>query len=104
MDSVRQRVRNFGWKEDSIMLGVASDMSPSRATTDMFRRVAPYARWIINSHFWPKEINGVEVGYTAVVHSNDKSEGMGVVKSSDSTSSRFLRPRTTSGPTIRRTG
>jgi hypothetical protein len=56
---------------------VASDGRPSQATTDLFKKIAPYARWIINSHNAGKEINGVEVGYIAYVRSNAKKEGMG---------------------------
>lgn len=77
MDGVRERARKLGWKDDSIMLGVASDGRPSRATTDLFQKIAPYARWVLNSHWWAKEINGAEVGYTAIVGSPKKPEGMG---------------------------
>ncbi len=77
MDGVRQRARRLGWKDDSIMLGMASDDRPSRTTTDMFKKVAPYARWVINSHNLGKEINGVEVGYIAYVRTGAKKEGMG---------------------------
>jgi hypothetical protein len=77
MDGVRQRVRKLGWKDESIMLGMASDGRPSRATTGLFQKIAPYARWVLNSHWWAKEINGAEVGYTAIVGSPRKAEGMG---------------------------
>ena len=77
MDGVRQRVQKLGWKEDSIMLGMASDSWPSATTTEMFRRVAPYARWAVNSHTYAKQIHGVEVGYLAYVRAGAKKEGMG---------------------------
>jgi hypothetical protein len=77
MDGVRQRARKLGWKDESIMLGTASDSWPSRATTEMFQRVAPYARWVVNSHTFARQINGVEVGYLAYVRAGAKREGMG---------------------------
>jgi len=77
MDGVRQRAHKLGWKDESIMLGMASDGRPSRVTTDLFQKIAPYARWVLNSHWWAKEINGAEVGYTAIVGSPRKPEGMG---------------------------
>jgi hypothetical protein len=77
MDGVRQRARRLGWKDESIMLGTASDSWPSRATTEMFRRVAPYARWVVNSHTFVRQINGVEVGYLACVRAGATKEGMG---------------------------
>jgi hypothetical protein len=77
MDGVRRRARNLGWKEESIMLGMASDSWPSRVTTEMFHRVAPYARWCVNSHTYARSINGVEVGYLAYVRAGGSREGMG---------------------------
>ncbi len=43
MKGVRERAHKLGWKEDSIMLGMASDGRPSRVTTDLFQKIAPYA-------------------------------------------------------------
>jgi hypothetical protein len=77
MDGVRQRAQKLGWKDESIMLGMASDSWPSRTTTEMFQRVAPYARWVVNSHTYAKAINGVDVGYLAYVRAGAKKEGMG---------------------------
>jgi len=77
MDGVRQRARKLGWKDDSIMLGVASDSWPSRTTTDLFQKIAPRARWVVNSHTFARQINGVEVGYLAYVRAGAKREGMG---------------------------
>jgi hypothetical protein len=77
LDGVRQRAQKLGWKDESIMLGMASDSWPSHTTTELFQRVAPYARWVVNSHTFAKAINGVEVGYLAYVRAGAKREGMG---------------------------
>jgi len=77
MEGVRARILRRGCKEDVLMIGTASDSWPSEKTVEMFRRVAPKARWVVNSHNFAASIHGTEVGYIAWVRSGQKKEGRG---------------------------
>jgi hypothetical protein len=44
-------VKKRGWPEQTILLGVGSDVRASVKTGELFRKWAPYARWEIVSHF-----------------------------------------------------
>jgi hypothetical protein len=67
MEGVRQRLHRRGVRDASILVGIGSDNWPNKATVDLFRKVAPYARWFVHAHSAPQELFGVEVGYLAHV-------------------------------------
>ncbi|MGC9454328.1 MAG: glycoside hydrolase domain-containing protein [Phycisphaerae bacterium] len=50
MEGVRQRMRDRGWSEHNVVLGVGSDRRPSEQTVEFFRRVAPWAKWAVFTH------------------------------------------------------
>jgi hypothetical protein len=47
----RTIVKERGWPEKTIVLGIGSDHRPSQRAGELFREWAPYARWDIYSHF-----------------------------------------------------
>lgn len=54
--------------EKSMMLGLAGDMTPSKAGLDIVKSIVPDARWVIHSHPFPKiPMQGAPVGYVAHV-------------------------------------
>jgi hypothetical protein len=67
MDGVRKRLNKRGIADRQIMLGVAGDNRPSSQVTDLFAKIAPYARWLLHSHASAEDINGVPVGLFAHV-------------------------------------
>lgn len=67
MDGLHEMLRKRGLDDESFMLGVAGDVRPGKIHTELFQKVAPYARWFIHSHSKGDKINGVEVGYVSHV-------------------------------------
>jgi hypothetical protein len=67
LDELRARLRKRGIADDAIMVGMASDMRPTRDETALLHKIAPYARWVLHSHGFSAELNGVPVGYIAHV-------------------------------------
>jgi len=75
MDGVRDTVIRRGWDERCIMVGVATDWWPRRATVDFYKTISPYARWAIFTHGREKNLRrsdrpgavvigpGMEIGY-----------------------------------------
>ena len=51
LDGVREIVKNRGWSERTIMVGLGCDARPGLKTGELLRQWAPYARWCIYSHF-----------------------------------------------------
>ncbi len=77
MDGVHERVIKRGWKEDCIMYGLSSDAEPSDQTVELFKGIAPYARWVKHSHHTAKAFDGVEVAVQAVVNGGTTYTGPG---------------------------
>jgi hypothetical protein len=50
MDGLRDLVRARGWSEEQIILGQGHDTWPTPFTVQMFKRIAPYARWVSITH------------------------------------------------------
>ena len=50
-DGVLEMVRQRGWSERIIMLGEAFDARPPVKRVEFARKLAPYARWQVASHF-----------------------------------------------------
>lgn len=50
-DGFRDLVRKRGWSERIIMVGQAFDDRPTKPTVECLKRLAPYARWVVFSHF-----------------------------------------------------
>jgi hypothetical protein len=50
-DGVLEIVRKRGWSEKAILLGEAFDARPPVKRVEFARRLAPYARWQVASHF-----------------------------------------------------
>jgi len=75
MDGVRHAVRQRGWDERCVMIGVATDWWPRRQTVTFFKSIAPYARWAIFTHGRERNLRrsdrpgvvtvgpGMEIGY-----------------------------------------
>jgi hypothetical protein len=70
-DAVHDLVKERGWSERTIMLGLGGDARPGKRTGELLRKWAPYARWDLLSHFIgdpPPEqgklftASGIEVG------------------------------------------
>lgn len=51
LEGVRRIVKERGWPERIIMLGLGGDIRPGQKTGELMRRWAPYARWNLLSHF-----------------------------------------------------
>jgi hypothetical protein len=51
IDGVRDIVRDRGWSERSIMIGLGGDKRPSQEAGQLMKQWAPYARWNLLSHF-----------------------------------------------------
>jgi hypothetical protein len=80
-------VKKRGWPEQTILLGVGSDVRPSAKTGELFRKWAPYARWEIVSHFsgdpYSKDgrqiiVGDLEVGLKEAANGNLAEIGDGV--------------------------
>jgi hypothetical protein len=73
LDGVRDIVvKERGWSERVIMLGIGSDIRPSQKTGELLRQWAPYARWHLYSHFSAESmgkdgkltaVGGLQVGF-----------------------------------------
>ena len=50
LDALAAEVRKRGWPENTIILGCADDIRPSKKVADFFKEIAPYARWAIWTH------------------------------------------------------
>ncbi len=50
MESVRELVVEFGWPEESILIGQPTDSLPLEETVRVFERIAPYASWLLWTH------------------------------------------------------
>jgi len=62
LDEIRQRLNRRGIDDGQIMLGIAGDSRPSPQVTELFAEIAPYARWMLNSHASADKINDAPVG------------------------------------------
>jgi hypothetical protein len=60
LEGCRERLLARGVAEEAILLGVVPDGSPTPATTDMFHRAAPWAKWVQHSHAPGSRFRGVE--------------------------------------------
>lgn len=71
LDGIHARVKERGWSEEIIMLGVPADSRPREPVVQFFREISPYARWSVFSHSRgdprPEDgklnYDGMEVGY-----------------------------------------
>ena len=50
LDGVRQRIKEHGWSEDTLMIGLGFDQRPRRETVAFFSNIAGYARWSLWTH------------------------------------------------------
>ncbi len=67
MAGIRKRLKARGIDDQRIHVGIAGDWKPDRATTDLFQRVAPYAKWVLSAHGVVSHIHGAPVGYATHV-------------------------------------
>jgi hypothetical protein len=78
MDGLRGCVEGLGWPKECILLGTSADGWPHAKTVEMFRKVAPYARWRAITHGsgaprWGEtdaqrtQPNGMVLGYLELV-------------------------------------
>ena len=67
LDELRARLHRRGVADEAIMVGMASDVRPTKAETAALQKIAPYARWVLHSHGFATQLNGVPVGYIAHV-------------------------------------
>jgi len=83
MEGVRQRVKQRGWDERCVTIGVASDGRPDRQTVNFFKGIAPYAQWSIFTHGRgdPRPKNrrlilngGMSVGWEELVKVSDRDQ------------------------------
>jgi len=51
LDGARRIVRRRGWDERRLMLGQAFDSRPLPQVQAFFKRIAPWARWVVYSHW-----------------------------------------------------
>jgi hypothetical protein len=77
VDKVRERLRTRGI-EKCMMLGMFTDMTPSKQDVQFFADVAPGVPWVHQGHGrWPGNIYGIaDVGYTATVWGARFSNGL----------------------------
>jgi hypothetical protein len=73
MAGIHERLARRGYPDDAILLGIGGDKRPDKPTVAMFKSIAPYARWVSNSHSKILDFFGTSVGYVAHVW------GVGVV-------------------------
>jgi len=64
---IRERLARRGFRDENILLGIGGDKRPDRATVEMFTRIAPFAKWVSNSHGRLLTICDAPVGYVAHV-------------------------------------
>ena len=64
-EGIRQRVRQRGWDEKCIMLGIGGDSRPDAAQLATFKKLAPDARWVLRTHTSTPDILGHPVGIAA---------------------------------------
>jgi hypothetical protein len=77
LDKVRERLRGRGL-EKTLMLGMFTDMAPSKGDIQFFSAIAPGVPWVHQGHGrWTSKIYGIaEVGYTATVWGARFSNGL----------------------------
>lgn len=66
-DEIRARLNKRGISDSNTMVGCGMDVRPTKATVEFFKKVAPGAAWILQTHAGPDVMFGVPVGYKAHV-------------------------------------
>lgn len=65
-DGLRERLAERGL-EQAMMVGIASDVFPSKPIVELWRRLWPHARWVHQGHGLNAEFHGTKVGYATTV-------------------------------------
>lgn len=67
MAACKEHLTKRGIDEKALMVGMASDRHPDKAEVDLFKQVAPWARWVKQAHGDVGQFAGVPVGHLAFV-------------------------------------
>jgi len=65
-EHMRQLLSQYGLA-DSMMVGIAGDMRPTKEAAGDLKAVAPEAPWVVHCHSYTKDIYGEPVGYLASI-------------------------------------
>jgi hypothetical protein len=63
--------------EQAGMLGVGTDMVPSKCVVDLWKELWPEAPWVVQAHQYVKRVHGVPVGYNTNVKMAGVKQGKG---------------------------
>jgi len=67
LDRLRAKMHERGLADENITLGIAGDVRPSKAITNSFLKIAPYASWVLHSHAASSQLDAAPVGYLSHV-------------------------------------
>jgi len=66
MHELRELMKRRGM-ERSMMLGMPTDARPTQQIVSLFHECVPDVKWVCHGHSYPKDLHGVDWGYTTTV-------------------------------------